>query len=120
MSLVRVLLFLEQSYGFWIPEGEITGDALKTSARLPPPPPACSMPGDLPLNGCDYLMLGFDHELRRRGYAGNSCQIILELPRRISVDALKSAPRVSCPPSSDSRRRPGESSFQVEAAACGR
>lgn len=47
------------------------------------------MPGDLPLNGCDYLMLGFDHELRRRGYAGNSCQIILELPRRISVDALK-------------------------------
>ena len=28
MSLVRVLLFIEQSYGFWIPEGEITGDAL--------------------------------------------------------------------------------------------
>lgn len=41
MSLVRVLLFLEQSYGFWIPEGEITGDALQnvrslatTAARL--------------------------------------------------------------------------------------
>jgi D-alanine--poly(phosphoribitol) ligase subunit 2 len=28
MSLVRVLLFLEQTYGFWIPEGDITGDAL--------------------------------------------------------------------------------------------
>jgi acyl carrier protein len=41
MSLVRVLLFLEQSYGFWIPEGEITADALQnvrslaaTAARL--------------------------------------------------------------------------------------
>jgi D-alanine--poly(phosphoribitol) ligase subunit 2 len=41
MSLVRVLLFLEQTYGFWIPEGEITGDALQnvralaaTAARL--------------------------------------------------------------------------------------
>jgi acyl carrier protein len=41
MSLVRVLLFLEQNYGFWIPEGEITGDALQnvrslaaTAARL--------------------------------------------------------------------------------------
>ena len=28
MSLVRVLLFLEQSYGFWIPEGEITNESL--------------------------------------------------------------------------------------------
>jgi len=41
MSLVRVLLFIEQSYGFWIPESEITGDALQnvrtlatTAARL--------------------------------------------------------------------------------------
>jgi len=41
MSLVRVLLFVEQSYGFWLPEGEITGDALQnvrslatTAARL--------------------------------------------------------------------------------------
>ena len=41
MSLVRVLLFIEQSYGFWIPEGEITGTALQnvrslaaTAARL--------------------------------------------------------------------------------------
>ena len=41
MSLVHVLLFIEQSYGFWIPEGDITGDALQnvrslatTAARL--------------------------------------------------------------------------------------
>jgi len=34
MSLVRVLLFLEQSYGFWIPEGEITGDALQNIRSL--------------------------------------------------------------------------------------
>lgn len=47
------------------------------------------MPVDLPLNGCDYLMLGFDHELRRKGYAGNSCQIVLELERAISVEALR-------------------------------
>ena len=31
MSLVRVLLFIEQSYGFWIPEGEITADALQNA-----------------------------------------------------------------------------------------
>ena len=34
MSLVRVLLFLEQSYGFWIPEGEITGEALQNVRTL--------------------------------------------------------------------------------------
>ena len=34
MSLVRVLLYLEQSYGFWIPEGEITGDALQNVRAL--------------------------------------------------------------------------------------
>jgi acyl carrier protein len=28
MSLVRLLLFIERDYGFWIPESEITGDAL--------------------------------------------------------------------------------------------
>jgi acyl carrier protein len=28
MSLVRLLLFVETDYGFWIPESEITGDAL--------------------------------------------------------------------------------------------
>ena len=47
------------------------------------------MQGDTPLNGSDYLMLGFDHELRRHGYAGNSCQIILELDRAIAPDALR-------------------------------
>jgi hypothetical protein len=41
------------------------------------------------LNGSDYLMLGFDYELRRRGFAGNSCQIVLELDSTISPDALK-------------------------------
>lgn len=46
------------------------------------------MPGKLPLNGCDYLMLGFDYEMRRHGYAGNSCQIELELDAAISPDAL--------------------------------
>src|SRR5690348_16690561 len=49
----------------------------------------CSMPGNLPLNGSDYLMLGFDYELRRQGYPGNSCQIVLELDRKISADALR-------------------------------
>jgi len=34
MSLVRVLLFIEQSHGFWIPEGEITGDALQNVRSL--------------------------------------------------------------------------------------
>jgi len=47
------------------------------------------MPGDSPLNGSDYLMLGFDHELRRQGYPGNSCQIVLELDRAISAAALR-------------------------------
>src|SRR5215204_67577 len=47
------------------------------------------MPGDLPLNGSDYLMLGFDYELRRNGYAGNSCQIVLELDRAISPAVLR-------------------------------
>jgi hypothetical protein len=42
-----------------------------------------------PLNGADYLMRSFDHELRQHGYAGNSCQIILELDRAVSVDALR-------------------------------
>jgi len=41
------------------------------------------------LNGCDYLMLAFDFELRRRGYAGNSCQIVLDLEARIEAEALQ-------------------------------
>jgi hypothetical protein len=48
-----------------------------------------SMSNHQSLNGCDYLMLGFDYELRRRGYAGNSCQIILELAGKISPDLLR-------------------------------
>jgi hypothetical protein len=47
------------------------------------------MRGDPQLNGSDYLMLGFDFELRRRGYAGNSCQIILELNAAIAPAALQ-------------------------------
>lgn len=47
------------------------------------------MPGDSPLNGSDYLMLGFDYELRRQGYPGNACQIMLELDRAISPEALR-------------------------------
>jgi hypothetical protein len=47
------------------------------------------MPANPQLNGSDYLMLGFDYELRRRGFAGNSCQIVLELNSTISPDVLK-------------------------------
>lgn len=50
---------------------------------------ACCMSGDHHLNGSDYLMLGFDHELRRRGYMGNSCQIALELGAAVSADGLR-------------------------------
>src|SRR5580658_4915309 len=39
-------------------------------------------------NGCDTLMLGFDYELRRRGFAGNSCQIVLELSAAIDPERL--------------------------------
>ena len=52
------------------------------------------MSADPRLNGCDYLMLGFDHELRRRGFAGNSCQIVLELASPIAPDALQRRLRV--------------------------
>jgi hypothetical protein len=47
------------------------------------------MRGNLELNGTDYLMLGFDHELRRHGFAGNSCQITLELGAPISPATLR-------------------------------
>jgi hypothetical protein len=46
------------------------------------------MTGSPHLNGSDYLMLGFDHELRRHGFAGNSCEIVLELAAAVSPDAL--------------------------------
>jgi hypothetical protein len=42
-----------------------------------------------PLNGCDYLMAGFDYELRRSGFAGNSCMSVLELSGPISTDQLR-------------------------------
>ena len=41
------------------------------------------------LNGPDYLMLGFDHELRRHGFAGNTCQIVLQLSSKVSVEKLR-------------------------------
>ncbi|HVU26419.1 MAG TPA: hypothetical protein VHG71_01625 [Verrucomicrobiae bacterium] len=47
------------------------------------------MKNDPRLNGLDYLMLGFDHELRRHGFAGNSCQIVLELDTAITPEALQ-------------------------------
>jgi len=34
MSLVRTLVFIETTYGLWIPEGEITGDALRNLRAL--------------------------------------------------------------------------------------
>ncbi len=47
------------------------------------------MKNSVPLNGSDQLMRGFDFELRRRGFAGNQCQIILELAARISPEELE-------------------------------
>ncbi len=41
------------------------------------------------LNGSDQLMRGFDFELRRRGFAGNHCHIVLGLAAPISADALR-------------------------------
>ena len=72
-------------------------DAVKreiAAGRLLPDSPlpsfrACCMKHKVALNGCDYLMLGFDHELRRLGYAGNSCQIILDLGARVSPTVLE-------------------------------
>jgi hypothetical protein len=47
------------------------------------------MSGNPHLNGTDYLMLGFDYELRRRGFAGYSCQIVLELKSAIPPAVLQ-------------------------------
>ena len=47
------------------------------------------MSASLPHNGCDTLMLGFDYELRRRGFAGNSCQIVLELSAAVDPVRLE-------------------------------
>ncbi|MDR3458447.1 MAG: hypothetical protein P4N60_13430 [Verrucomicrobiae bacterium] len=46
------------------------------------------MKSDQPLNGSDQLMRGFDFESRRHGFAGNQCQIILELAAKISPATL--------------------------------
>jgi hypothetical protein len=47
------------------------------------------MKNNLPLNGSDQLMRGFDYEMRRHGFAGNQCQIILELSEKISPEILR-------------------------------
>jgi hypothetical protein len=47
------------------------------------------MSGNWYLNGCDYLMLGFDYELRKHGFAGNSCQIVLDLGAPVSPRAVQ-------------------------------
>jgi hypothetical protein len=47
------------------------------------------MSDKITLNGCDYLMLGFDRELRRQGFAGNGCQIVLNLASPILPSALQ-------------------------------
>jgi hypothetical protein len=47
------------------------------------------MSGNPHLNGSDYLMLGFDYELRRRGFAGYSCQIVLQLKSALSAPKLQ-------------------------------
>jgi hypothetical protein len=47
------------------------------------------MKNSAPFNGSDQLMRGFDYELRRHGFAGNHCQIILELAGKISPAVLQ-------------------------------
>ena len=42
-----------------------------------------------PFNGSDQLMRSFDYESRRHGFAGNQCQIILELAARILPEVLQ-------------------------------
>ena len=49
------------------------------------------MKNSVPFNGSDQLMRGFDYELRRHGFAGNQCQIILELAGKISPEILQNA-----------------------------
>ncbi len=41
------------------------------------------------LNGSDYLMLGFDHELRKQGFAGNNCHVVLDFASTLSADVLR-------------------------------
>jgi hypothetical protein len=46
------------------------------------------MKNSAPFNGSDQLMRGFDYESRRHGFAGNHCQIILELNGKIFPEIL--------------------------------
>ncbi|MFW6011963.1 MAG: hypothetical protein ACOC8R_02650 [Desulfosalsimonas sp.] len=43
----------------------------------------------VPLNGADSMMLAFDHQMRRLGFAGNQAQIMLELSGRLSESDLE-------------------------------
>jgi hypothetical protein len=52
-------------------------------------------------------MLGFDHELRRHGYAGNSCQIDLQLDRAIAPETLRARLQVLLQRHPILRARPG-------------
>ena len=67
----------------------------------------------LPHNGSDTLMLGFDLELRRRGFAGNSCQIALELSE--TIDPARLQQRISGLAQTHPilRARPGRAPFPV-------
>src|ERR1700691_1192474 len=47
------------------------------------------MKNSVPFNGSDQLMRGFDFELRRCGFAGNHCQIILGTAAWISPEILR-------------------------------
>lgn len=47
------------------------------------------MPAQQIFSGCDNLMFSFDYELRRQGYAGNSCQVVLELASAINPERLR-------------------------------
>jgi hypothetical protein len=47
------------------------------------------MKSSLPFNGSDQIMRTFDYELRRHGFAGNQCQIVLELAGKISPEVLQ-------------------------------
>jgi hypothetical protein len=47
------------------------------------------MKNKVPFNGSDQLMRGFDYEARRHGFAGNHCQIVLELSEAISPETLQ-------------------------------
>ncbi len=59
------------------------------------------------LSGCDYVMLALDYEMRKHGYPGNSCQIILDLVSPVSPTAMRerAAEIARAYPELNSRRR---------------